>query len=253
MATAVPQTWLNISLFLLLHERQAAWYVKGGFYGVSRLFCKMLFVLCNVKLGKYRYYGINRGTTWAPFSGAAAPWEPAWIQSMTAGTAASRAVVGQPLLGVSRAWRIRARPVLPSSLLRARPAAGSAQLLQLRSRGWANGLRRTYAGSVCVLRTLRPWVAADRLQLGGELLLKYSDVAEQPQAWNWAGVLLVCALQERVRRAESKEREGCILCFGWILGERCSRVYFFPCCAPLCVLECSRQQRLSSLSKRCFA
>ena len=79
-------------------------------YAVSRLFCKMLFVLCNVKLSKYRYYGMNRGTMRAPFPAADAPWEAAWIQSMITGITASHAVVGQPLLRASCAWRSQARP-----------------------------------------------------------------------------------------------------------------------------------------------
>lgn len=70
----------------------------------------MLFVLCNVKLSKYRYYEMNGGTADASVSATDAPWEPPWIQSMITGIPASHTAVRQPLLKVSCAWRSRAPP-----------------------------------------------------------------------------------------------------------------------------------------------
>lgn len=98
---------------------------------------------------------------------------------------------------------------------------------------WENTLHWTQPGSVFVVQTLHLWVATDCLQLRGELLLKYPDTVEQYQAWNRDGVLLISALQERVRHVESKEKEGYTLCFSWILHERCSYIYFFHA-MPLC-------------------
>lgn len=79
-------------------------------YTASLLFCKMFFVLCNVKLGKYRCHGMSGGMTRASFSATGAPWERACSQGMVADISASHTLVRQPLLRVSCPWRSRGHP-----------------------------------------------------------------------------------------------------------------------------------------------
>lgn len=182
----------------------------------------MMFVLCNIRLSICRYYRMNRGTMCAPFSAAGAPWEPAWIQNMIAGITASHAAVGQPLLRVPSVWRSQAHPC-PAQLCcePAWPWEGAllgghrAQVVPSScncSPGWrVNTLHWTWAG--CVLCGPHPpLVCSYRLIAAGRKA--HPEGAEQYQAWNWVGILLIHALQERVGCAESKEREGCTLCLG---------------------------------------
>lgn len=141
-------------------------------YAISRLFCEMLFVLCNVKLGKCRCCGMNRGTKCAPSSVADAPWEPAWVQSIIAGITTSHAyaVVGQPLLQVSCAWRSQACPSPAMSLLWAGLALGKGpfgpQLLQLCS-WWVSEHPPSNLGRLFVCGPNPPPVGSYRLMAAG--------------------------------------------------------------------------------------
>lgn len=128
-------------------------------YAVSRLFCKMLFVLCNVKLAKYRCHGMKVGMTRASFSATDAPWETACIQGMVADISASHTLVRQPLLRISCPWRSRGQPC--PALLHIHCAWEVHRSCSRVNEDWVNTLHWIQPGSVLVVQTLYLWIATD--------------------------------------------------------------------------------------------
>lgn len=200
----------------------------------------MLFVLCNVKLGKYRRHGMKGGMTRASLSATDAPWETACIQGTVAGISASHTLIRQPLLRISCPWRSWSQPC--PALLHVHCAWEVHSPCSRVNEDWVNILCWIQPGSVLVVQILYLWVATGWLQLRGELLLKYPDAVEQYQAWNRDGVLLICALQEQMWKVKSGKAAPCVL-VGFCMRGVAIFTFFMPC----------PSGRLHSVSKGYFA